>query len=394
MTTDFIAEARAIGDSLIRDARAEPDHSITWGRGEDSLRLPCPDSGPFNGRVGDAIFLAALYRVTGRDVYRVAARAAVLTLCSMADDETFVADLFARLGVGLRGIGGIIYALQRTGEFADAPEALRGASSIAITAASLAIPDPLAPGVLFGGSGFILGLGSLDRSNNCFLDAVARYGDAILRLSLGEVQERRVAWEATAGAGATAGFAHGSTGVAAALFRAARMTSRTAFLDAAVDALRFERSLYDAEADRWREFETDQGGIVSWCHRATGFGFARLVALEDDQPESGEANTDLVTALRLTLRHPLSNLDGLCCGNFGRVELLLESGYLLEDHGLTHHAFRLGRVVVDRARFRGYGLPQQTGHLAPGLWQGLSGIGYALLRLGAPNVLPCLLTLS
>ena len=83
----------------------------------------------------------------------------------------------------------------------------------------------------------------------------------------------------------------------------------------------------------------------------------------------------------------LGATDLPCCGNLGRAELFLSAGCVDLATDLVHR-------VVERARQAGsyqvgHGIPDAR--WVPGFFQGLSGIGYQLLRTSAPQVLPCVL---
>jgi lantibiotic modifying enzyme len=80
-------------------------------------------------------------------------------------------------------------------------------------------------------------------------------------------------------------------------------------------------------------------------------------------------------------------MDHPCCGHLGRAELLLAAGH-------PERALDLAGQVVARARSAGtYDISRETpdGRYAPGFFQGISGIGYQLLRLTHPGQLPSVL---
>ncbi len=87
-------------------------------------------------------------------------------------------------------------------------------------------------------------------------------------------------------------------------------------------------------------------------------------------------------------------VDHLCCGAFGRVETLFTAGRVLSRPDLTALASALAARVVATARQQGSyflfsGMPDET--YSPGFFQGVSGIGYELLRLAYPDILPSVL---
>jgi lantibiotic modifying enzyme len=81
----------------------------------------------------------------------------------------------------------------------------------------------------------------------------------------------------------------------------------------------------------------------------------------------------------------------LCCGNFGRISFLSIAGATRGDAALTTAADDLASKAIQRSRERGsYGVNQDP-TFAPGLLQGMAGIGYELLRMKHPRRLPPIL---
>src|SRR6185436_16539178 len=56
---DLLGAARRIGESLLAEAEEREDGSLHWGRGAGRGYEATEDSGPFNGRSGEALLFAA-----------------------------------------------------------------------------------------------------------------------------------------------------------------------------------------------------------------------------------------------------------------------------------------------------------------------------------------------
>src|SRR5436305_2153016 len=130
-----------------------------------------------------------------------------------------------------------------------------------------------------------------------------------------------------------------------------------------------------------------------WCHGAAGIGLARIGCLDllDDAEFAGE----IEAALAITrAARPLVR-DHLCCGNLGRTDFLLTAGLRLSRPGLTALAREQATSALVRAHARG-GFLWLGGDdsINPGLFQGIAGIGYQLLRLAEPAVIPSVLLWS
>jgi lantibiotic modifying enzyme len=198
------------------------------------------------------------------------------------------------------------------------------------------------------------------------------------------------------------GFAHGNAGRALALFQLAAATGLPRYRQAARDALGHERSQFMAAAANWPDLRTvaladrspDQPlpCRTSWCHGAPGIGMARLATLayHDDAEIRGE----IEVATRTTLAQGFGDNHCVCHGDLGNVELLLLGGEVLGDAELTAQAYRHAAAILRDIHESGIrcGVPRHVE--TPGLFTGLAGIGYQLLRLADPARVPSILTLA
>jgi lantibiotic modifying enzyme len=177
------------------------------------------------------------------------------------------------------------------------------------------------------------------------------------------------------------GFGHGPTGAAATLALVAK------------NALDAERLL--AMAERSTDIPQDGAlpdGPVGWCKGPIGQALARL-ALNARLSRADPADiAELERVIGQAIAAPHA-LDQLCCGLFGGVEAFLVAA----RHGrtdLSEAAGILARALMVRADASGgfrllAGLPAGVGSV--GLFQGMSGIGYTLLRLARPQSFPSIL---
>jgi lantibiotic modifying enzyme len=190
------------------------------------------------------------------------------------------------------------------------------------------------------------------------------------------------------------GFSHGAAGIAYALLRLNAVSGDAGYRKAAIEAIAYEDGLFDARVDNWPDLRQSlqPAYATNWCHGAPGIGLARLGGLVS--LDTACVRADIDAALRATLRLELGTLDHVCCGNLGRIELLLEAGQRLGRSDLVEAARERGQEIVSRAQtIAGLGLdgglPLQVA--SSGFFQGLSGIGYQLLRLTWPRTFPSVL---
>ena len=391
-----VAEARAILDLLRRLAIDEGD-ATTW-YGFDRTCGSSPTLSPvgvslYSGTSGIGLFLAAASALTGSREARDLTLRAIDPLCTLLGNHERRRTVALEIGIGGGlGLGGLVYALVRAGESLGAPhylDAARGAAE-AITRTAIQADDTL--DVMSGTAGAMLGLLALYRAtgDRPSLQRAVWCGEHLLDSRTTDPDSSLQSWRARRGL-ATPGFAHGAGGMACALQRLFGATGEVEYRRAASEAWSFERSLlppgrasslenapssHDPPADRtW-----------SWCHGWPGFGLARLGALDDRC-----VRADVEAALSAAPRDRGVESDSLCCGRLGRADLLLSAGLRLNRRQLCDAALTLGGQTVARALLEGRYATGADDGFRPGLFQGLSGIGYELLRMQAPATIPSVL---
>jgi lantibiotic modifying enzyme len=190
---------------------------------------------------------------------------------------------------------------------------------------------------------------------------------------------------------------HGASGFAYALASLAAATSRQEFADAAMECIAFENASYDAEHANWPDFrEAQPNWHYRWCHGAVGIGLARIAMTKPEKTKPQKLDSDLMAAdirnaLTGAMRGWPGHVDTLCCGTLGSVEFFCEAGKALERSDLCELASqRLLAVLQGAASAGDYRWNGGARRFNPGLFRGLSGIGYTCLRQfsdSLPNVL-------
>ena len=335
-----------------------------------------------SGSCGPALFLAAVEAVTGGNRFGPLAIAALQPLRAAVDRSP--ANFARGVGTGgASGLGSVIYTLCKVAALLDRGDLL----DTATRASTLLDTERVATApldVFAGLAGEILGLLALHTAtkDQDVLDRAVRCGDQLLATAKPGTTGG-VAWR-TLGGRMLTGFSHGAAGIAYALGRLSAETGRNEFREVALEAIRYEDLLFDRVSGNWPDLreDTQPAFKVNWCHGAPGIGLARLGGLPTLDTQQIRADVD--HAVDVVMRLELTGADHLCCGNLGRIELLLAAG-------LTDEARCRAQVVVDRAAATGsFELPSSLPgrvHM-PGFFMGMSGIGYALLRIAHPDVLP------
>ncbi len=393
-----LVEVHAIVD-LLKQLAVDDDGGITWrGLGGPSGVAPTLEPvgiGLFSGTSGIALFLAAAAAVAARDDARELAARAFDPLCKRLGNRTLRLDLASEIGIGgATGLGGLIYALAHAGRSLGNRDYLTAARAAADGVTRTAIGEDEALDVMAGAAGALLGLLALHGTtgDGSSLRRAVRCGERLLERRATDTETGLRAWNTPRGRLAT-GFAHGASGIACALRRLADVTGEDEFRSAAAEAWALERR----RLTRRRSAREEQrptipaasvGGRRSWCRGAAGIGLARLDALDDR-----EARSDLEAALDEVMPGGGTvEPDGLCCGRMGRADFLFSTGLRSGRRDLCDAAVMLGRRTVATALAEGrYATGAEEG-FRPGLFQGVAGIGYELLRMQEPDTAPSVLS--
>lgn len=412
-TDELISAARAVGDRLELLALGDDD-TIDWVGlvlvNERSWSLGPAGADLYNGLWGIGIFYAYLGALTGEDRYTELARRVVTHMREHLPslDETPADEDEARhqahtLGIGAFSPGGgAVYALTHLGVLWDDPAMLGEATTLAQRLAPAASEDHEYD-IISGAAGYICILLSLysHTRDEQFRQQAVTSGDHLLANAVR--QETGLAWpNPRFGRWPLAGFSHGASGIAHALFRLSEATGQDRFATAAAEAISYERTLLDEAEGNWpdlRELQQpiqDEDGqapfMTAYCHGAPGVGLARLTALRTSQDP--DVRRDLDIAVRTTLRTGFEAGDSLCHGTLGNLELVLSAGEQLGDAELSREGIRLATGLLRTAQSDGWLCGVPGGVETPGLMAGLAGIGYGLLRIAAPDQVPSVLTVD
>lgn len=331
----------------------------------------------YDGRVGVALFLAAHAAVSGD----VRSRELALETARAVSRTVLETGPMALMGLG-DGVAGIVHGLEQVGWLLGRDWCLETAALVLDRLPEDAVAGDDRHDLLLGNAGLIVAiLGRRDRSARA-LRLARRAGERLLATG------RDGGWPTVNGELRT-GFAHGAAGIALALARLFEATSDARFLEAARAAVAFEAGYRHAQG--WRTSAEDSSVLCKWCHGAPGVGLSRLGLVGS---LDGTASRDIGLALSATRAVGVADVDHLCCGGMGRTELPLAAGLATDDPALVEEARRWAGVVATRRdETGGYRLLSATAAPLddPGLFRGVSGIGYQMLRLALPERIPSLL---
>jgi lantibiotic modifying enzyme len=386
----FLAAAWAIGREIVQDA-VWYEGRCNWVGAIADPKQPWRPTykalGPraYEGTAGVGLFLAQLALATGETPAR---RTAVGALRHALESAP---SLPPRDRDGLyAGLVGVALAAVRVAVWLDEPELDADARALL---SDVVLPDGprRCPDAITGSAGAVIGFLALAEALDepRLVERASATGDELLR----RATRGRHGWSwvipGVRSAHHECGLAHGAAGIGWALLELSAATGEERFRAGAAGAFAYERSWLDPASGTWPDLRVagrrrGGPGAVSattgtWCRGEAGIAQTRLraVALSGANAE----RRDAAVALDTTRRH-VSDLSAqyisdlsLCHGAAGSADVLLTAG------GPAPEAITLGQRAIER-----YGADDPwpcgvPGGVTPGLFLGLSGIGWWLLRL-------------
>jgi type 2 lantibiotic biosynthesis protein LanM len=371
---DLRQAARAIGDRLEQLAFRGQEEAMWLGLTHERNRawsLAACGLDLDAGLPGITLFLAYLGAMTEEPRYSALAQAAFTMMRHHLQEWGEDIELIG----GFDGWGGIIYSLTQLGILWQRPDLIYEAEALLTRLPDLIEADDNYD--LYGGAaGCIASLYCLAQfapSDRVRTTAI-QCGDHLLRQA--QAMPEGIGWLPPGKqVKPEAGFVYGIGGIAWALLLLHNWTGLGRFRAAAFDAIRYERSLVAETTPDWTEL-----------------GLARLGSLKfaDDPP----LQADFAEALAATRQGGFEQHQALYQGEAGRLELLLQAsqrlGAAVEKSALPQFSATL---LIAGAR-HGWRCGTPCGVETPGLLTGLAGIGYELLRLAEPGLVPSVLMLE
>lgn len=403
---DFLEEAAQIGRLLEGQAIWGQDGSVTWlsavlNEAAQRHRLEPISLSLYNGQAGVALFLAQASRFHLWEGAQALCNASLQPIRAALASPTLDIQQLG-LGAGF-GLGGWLYVLTRAGQWLHDDALIEEARQGARRLSPAIIESDRRLDVLEGSAGLLLSLLAVYEATHdaevlAHAQLCGRHLLAHQRLSPQEGAGG--AWDTMGDGMQWGGFSHGVAGIAYPLMRLYGVTGQSEFRQAAETAIAYENTTYEPQEGNWRRvfseaFIAEHGDSISWfwaswCHGAPGIGLSRAASLPWlDTPAMRQ---DIAQALSVTQRAfqsiPTPNRF-LCCGDMGRIESLFTMARFsgqpeLEDLA-RQHASKLIQQATDPDGYRS-ALGQAAYQVyAPGLFVGICGVGYQLLRLAHPK---------
>lgn len=378
----FLIEARKIGDRLISLCGKYNDPVWIGIRStpNGSWDLSPVGADLYNGMSGIALFFGALSYLTKEERYYLFTRSILNKIRAMCNHLDNIG--------AFNGTSGLVYVLSNLSIIWNDRELLDWANELIDQTFHLIEKDESLDwiGGAAGCISVMLGHHSIFQNNHA-LDFAIRCGNLLCDRAV--KVERGVGWIAP-NAHLLTGMAHGAAGFALSLVHLSHVTGENCFKKIALEAIEFERSKFNIDKGNWITGKESREQLynVKWCSGAPGIGMARVLSLYFENDAS--FRDEIHIASQTTIREGFGKDHSLCHGDLGNLDFLLMAKKVIHDLDLTKIVTAVFQGLLKDGWSCGNSLNIET----PGLMTGISGIGYGLLRLYAPNEIPSVLGLQ
>lgn len=398
MLSKCVLIAEDLVNSSLQNAQSASWLDVTYDLRTEKYSIRPTGLDLYSGLSGIALFCASLFSLTGQETLLNLTQKTLSPITTIIEDEIRTRTLVNLYNIGgISGLGSIIYSLSTIGSIIRNDTYLDLALSLAGQLTAELIKLDIKFDVTSGSAGTILSLLKLHEITKepQLLDTCRVCGDHLLQTQVSENGQLR-GWLRKPYNSMLTGFSHGVSGIAYSLFKLAITLSTEEYLKAAINALQYESSLYSKEQKNWPDLRFNPPTYsTAWCHGATGILLTRLRMVE--HISSSFMREDLNLALDTTLGNLHQKPDHLCCGIAGRIDALLIASEVLSEPALYDTAYETASSIVRESESAGgffYHSKLPRNIFVPGLFPGVSGIGYLLLRLVHPDIFSSVLLLE
>ncbi len=394
--------AQRAGAKLCRDAIWH-DGRCNWIGATYEPREPTPKKlhrtlGPdlYDGTAGVGFFLAALYSVIDDEIFRMTAIGAVQH--AISQKRSLLADNRSSLYLGEIGIA---FSAMVVAELCSANHLRRDIGDLLADVEQL---DPatqqsdVVAGMASGVSALLLLAEHYALPN--LANTAVRFGRELLGRAIRS--DAGCSWSTVPGSDThIAGYGHGASGILVALMELYSVSNIDEFLVTACEARKFEESCFDQHAQNWRDLrpfvpEDHAAGNTSWCNGSGGIWLSRLRASRIHEEEWWQQEAKI--AQGTTMNHVSQFLSGgtsnlsLCHGVSGSMDAAMVAieHEQADVSPIVENFFRCLPDIVNRD---GWTSGLLDGEEVPGLFLGVSGVGYTCLRYAYPDNFPSILLL-
>lgn len=400
----LIKTASAIGDHLAKLSVNESNKSTWVGlqvSEQDYYYISSLKLDLYNGLPGVCLFLAYLGYITKQSFYTELAQSTLeeikQQLEKQLEDVKQEKKNALTLG-GFGGLGGLIHLLIHLSRLWNAPKLINKALELVSIIPNLINKDKSFD-IVHGTAGCIISLINLHKYASSaysqqIIDVASQCGNHLIA-NIQSVPQGK-GWFTSPVQNPPLGMSHGVAGIAWALLELSSLTKETGFAAVAQEALDYERSFFSPEKGNWPDVnrpDPSQSFRITWCHGATGIGIARLNSLAHLKHDK-LVKQEIDIAINTVTNSGFGNNHSLCHGDLGNLDFLMQATEKLDSPNLYAQAQNIAGVIVESLDKYGWLCGTPFSVESSSLMVGISGIGYQLLRLAEPNVVPSVLSLE
>jgi type 2 lantibiotic biosynthesis protein LanM len=195
------------------------------------------------------------------------------------------------------------------------------------------------------------------------------------------------------------GYSHGNAGIGQALLIAYELSENNVFLACFEKCLNFESINFDKEKEIWTDQRKElyEHENTSWCNGTAGIGLARMNYLKQNNLfiDNERIIKDIDFSVKTCLKWGISDIDVLCHGNWGTVELLLYYAQNIEKRkDILDYLEKIKNFLLQKVDDNKIKCNNKNNLLSISFMTGLSGIAFEMLRLENPGIIPSVLLLE
>lgn len=339
----------------------------------------------YSGIAGICVFFHALCQISEEEQYQKIRDALDRTMKRYTDDVYENREHVQSKWTGaLNGEGSIVYAYQLIYQLTKKEQYFIFAKK------HLEILDELVdtckcPDLISGNAGAILIYLNMFKitGDDTYLSKAIKTADKLAESAVPQ-KSGGIAWDIEGVSLSLTGFSHGNAGIIYAYTKLYEECGLSKYKELIEKAIKYENLMYSDNIANWADLRKESSkesekDSVSWCHGAAGILISRLEVLKCNCASLTEiAEDDIKRAIDKMIHTKLRKGLCLCHGNFGNIEILYrylayKSNSELEGKLKSYLSETAQGICCDQIIY----LPQEEN---PGLMNGFSGMGYALLR--------------
>ncbi len=188
------------------------------------------------------------------------------------------------------------------------------------------------------------------------------------------------------------GLAHGLSGYAWALIKLGKMSNQKKYIDFGLELIRKEDSNYSPSENNWKDLREDNKFLSYWCYGGAGIALCRVKIQQSIAQEDDMITNDLLNGIE-SIKTYKCNSSCICHGSFGNIDILLEIGKSGNMKELVSLAKDFAARELANIQVNGIAFGDNSYFSDFSFMQGLTGIGYTLIRLSNHNY-PSILSLD